>query len=48
MTVDLKTWATERHRIATDVVAFTDGMTEESVHERATNQFQSPIPLPTG
>src|SRR5712671_6530573 len=45
MTLDLKTWATERHRIATDVVAFTDGMTEESVHERATNQFQSSIPL---
>src|SRR5258708_40210714 len=45
MTLDLKTWATERHRIATDVVAFTDGMTEESVHERATNQSQSSIPL---
>ena len=47
MTLDLKL-ATERHGIATDVVAFTDRMTEESVHERATNQFQSPIPLPTG
>ena len=44
----LKTRATERHRIATDVVAFTDRMTKESVHELATNQFQSPVPFPKG